>query len=85
MFSIIATHDKTSIGINTYLVDTLAERNVIRTKPGSKAYVIETGLTYILSHAGTWEEYYPALKKYVDEKFAGIDPALLEELKELIN
>ena len=85
MFSIIASHNKTSVGINTYLVDTIAERDVIRTKPGSKAYVIETGLTYILSHSGEWEEYYPALKRYVDEKFAGIDADLLQELKDLID
>ena len=85
MFSIITSSNKTSVGINTYLVDTIAERDTIRTRPGSKAYVIETGLTYILSHSGTWEEYYPALKMYVDEKFAGVDPELLAELKELID
>lgn len=85
MFSIITSSNKTSVGINTYLVDTIAERDVIRTRPGSKAYVIETGLTYILSHSGSWEEYYPALKMYVDEKFAGIDASLLNELKELID
>ena len=87
MFSIISSSNKTSVGINTYLVDTLAERDTIKTKPGSKAYVIETGLTYILSHSGVWEEYYPALKKYVDDKFSKLDvsPELLEELRVLVD
>ena len=87
MFSIISSSNKTSVGINTYLVDTLAERDTIKTKPGSKAYVIETGLTYILSHSGVWEEYYPALKKYVDDKFSKLDvsPELLEELRILVD
>lgn len=87
MFSIISSSNKTSVGINTYLVDTLAERDTIRTRPGSKAYVIETGLTYILSHNGLWEEYYPALKKYVDDKFSKLDvsPELLEELRILVD
>ena len=87
MFSIISSSNKTSVGINTYLVDTLAERDAITTIPGSKAYVIETGLTYILSHSGVWEEYYPALKKYVDDKFSKLDvsPELLEELRVLVD
>lgn len=87
MFSIIATHDKTSFGINTYLVDTFAELSSIKTKPGSKAYVIEDGKTYILKHNGEWHEYYSALKTYVDDKFEKLDisPEMLEELHILVD
>lgn len=87
MFSIIATHDKTSFGINTYLVDTFGELSSIKTKPGSKAYVIEDGKTYILKHNGEWHEYYSALKTYVDDKFEKLDisPEMLEELHILVD
>ena len=87
MFSIIATHDKTSFGINTYLVDTFGELSSIKTKPGSKAYVIEDGKTYILKHNGEWHEYYSALKAYVDDKFEKLDisPEMLEELHILVD
>jgi hypothetical protein len=87
MFSIIGSASKTSVGINTYLVDTKTELNTIKTKPGSKAYVVETGMTYILSHRGIWEEYYPALKAYINDKFSqlNIDPSLLDELHNLLD
>ena len=87
MFSIIATHDKTSFGINTYLADTFDELSQIKTKPGSKAYVIEDGKTYILKHNGQWHEYYSALKVYVDSKFETLDisPEILEELRLLVD
>lgn len=87
MFSIIGSANKTSVGINTYLVDTKTELNTIKTKPGSRAYVINTGTTYILSHAGIWEEYYPALKTYINNKLSqlNIDPGLLDELHILLD
>ena len=84
MFSIIATHNKTSVGINTYLVDTFAELAQLKSRPGSKAYVIETGYTYILKNSGEWVEYYSSIKKYIDEKLEMVDPAIVEELKELL-
>jgi hypothetical protein len=87
MYSILATHNKTSVGVNFYLADTYDEILSIKTRPGSKAYVIQTGLTYILSHKGNWEEYYPALKTYIDNKFSqlNIDPSLLDELHILLD
>lgn len=87
MFSVIATHNKVSVGINDYLVDSFAELAQLKTKAGSKAYVMEEGKTYLLGHNGKWTEYYPALKKYIDDKFTNldIDPEMLEELRILVD
>lgn len=84
MYSIIANGNDISEGVNTYLADFVAELNKIRTRPGSKAYVIEDGKTYILTNSGEWKEFYSALKKYVDDKLAGIDTETINELKELL-
>lgn len=87
MYSIIANGNDISEGINTYLADFVAELNKIRTRPGSKAYVIEDGKTYILTNSGEWKEFYSALKKYVDDKFEKLDisPEMLEELHILVD
>ena len=87
MFSVIATHNKTSVGVNFYLVDNYSDLSDIKTRSGSKAYVIENGKTYLLAHNGEWTEYYPALKKYIDDKFSNLDisPEMLEELRILVD
>lgn len=87
MYSIIANGENISEGVNTYLSDSFAELRRIKTRPGSKAYVIEDGKTYILTHSGEWKEFYSALKKYVDDKISGlnIDPEMLEELRILVD
>ena len=84
MYSILATHNKTSVGVNFYLADTYDEILSIKARPGSKAYVIEDEKTYILKHSGEWVEYYSSIKKYVDEKIGQINPDIVEELKALI-
>ena len=85
MYSIVANGERITPGINFYLADTLEELKGIRqVLPASKGYVFEDSKTYILNHAGEWVEYYSALRKYVDEQLALIDPGLVEELKELL-
>ncbi len=85
MYSIIANNDNIVFGVNTYLSDTVAELKTIRRAvAGSKAYVVEDGKTYILTNNGEWKEFYSALKKYVDDKLAGIDTETIKELQELL-
>jgi hypothetical protein len=85
MYSIIANNDNIVFGVNTYLSDTVAELKTIRRAvAGSKAYVVEDGKTYILTNSGEWKEFYSALKKYVDDKLAGIDTETIKELQELL-
>lgn len=85
MYSVIANGDRITPGINFYLTDTLEElQGLKRVQPASKGYVLADQKTYILTHAGEWVEYYPALKKYVDEQLAAVDPELVKELKELL-
>ena len=85
MYSVIANGERITPGINFYLTDTLEElQGLKKVQPASKGYVLADQKTYILNHKGEWVEYYPALKKYVDEQLAAVDPALVEELKELL-
>ena len=91
MYTIVANGDNISSGINFYLVDTKEQLNQLYPRPGSKAYVLDTQKTYILSHRKTserWIEYKHVLTHYVDEaiekalqNFTGdIDPDTIQKM-----
>lgn len=88
MYSIIASNNNISQGVNFYLVDTIAELKLIKARPGTKAYVLEDSNTYIMNHKKNWYIFKSSLVGYVDiaieealKNFTGdIDPELIKTM-----